>query len=145
MAKKDFSTANTGRVYSTIAEATAEPATQITQEAQEQQQAKPTVQAQEPQRMVMGRYGIPHVYKEQTAADEAEQQQRAAEMRTQGRKGCAAARINMAFSAENYEFIKIMAGVTGQSLTQFCNLVFDRYREEHPELYERAKAIKDSL
>jgi len=144
MAKKDFSGANTGRVYGTIAEATAAPAEPAAQPAQEVQEAPATEQAQEP-RIVMGRYGIPHVYKEQTAADEAEQQQRAAEMRTQGRKGCAAARINMAFSAENYEFIKIMAGVTGQSLTQFCNLVFDRYREEHPELYERAKAIKDSL
>lgn len=144
MAKKDFSAANTGRVYANIAEATAAPAEPEAQPAQEVQEAPAAEQMQEP-RIVMGRYGIPHVYKEQTAADEAEQQQRAAEMRTQGRKGCAAARINMAFSAENYEFIKIMAGVTGQSLTQFCNLVFDRYREEHPELYERAKAIKDSL
>lgn len=144
MAKKDFSAANTGRVYANIAEATAAPAEPEAQPAQEVQEAPAAEQTQEP-RIVMGRYGIPHVYKEQTAADEAEQQQRAAEMRTQGRKGCAAARINMAFSAENYEFIKIMAGVTGQSLTQFCNLVFDRYREEHPELYERAKAIKDSL
>lgn len=144
MAKKDFSAANTGRVYANIAEATAAPAEPEAQPAQEVKEAPAAEQTQEP-RIVMGRYGIPHVYKEQTAADEAEQQQRAAEMRTQGRKGCAAARINMAFSAENYEFIKIMAGVTGQSLTQFCNLVFDRYREEHPELYERAKAIKDSL
>lgn len=70
---------------------------------------------------------------------------RASQLRTQGRKGCKATRINMAFTPENHEFIKIMAGVTGQSMTEFANLVIQRYREEHPDLYEKAKSIKDSV
>ena len=141
MAKKDFSSASMANVYGAIAEATADPA----QEAQPAQQPPEAQEVQPERRVVIGRYGIPHEYKPQSAADEAEQAQRMADLRTQGRKGCSAPRINMAFSAENYEFIKIMASVTGMNLTQFCNTVIDRYRQEHPDLYEKAKEIKASL
>ena len=71
--------------------------------------------------------------------------ERAAELRTQGRKGCKATRINMAFTPENHEFIKVMARLTGKTMTEFANLVVERYRTEHPELYEQAKAIIDQL
>ena len=30
-------------------------------------------------------------------------------------------------------------------MTQFTNLVVERYRAEHPELYDQAKAIIDNL
>ena len=66
-------------------------------------------------------------------------------MRTQGRKGCKAIRINMAFTPDNHEFIKVMARISGQTMTQFTNLVVERYRAEHPELYDQAKAIIDNL
>ena len=82
---------------------------------------------------------------QQGTASPQEAAERAAELRTQGRKGCKAIRINMAFTPENHEFIKIMASITGKTMTEFTNLVIERYRTEHPEIYEQAKAIKDSL
>ena len=66
-------------------------------------------------------------------------------LKTQGRKGCKATRINMAFTPENHEFIKVMARLTGKTMTEFANLAIERYRTEHPELYEKAKAIIDEL
>ncbi len=71
--------------------------------------------------------------------------ERAAEMRTQGRAGAKMPRINMAFTPENHQFIKIMSTIRGESMTQFANLVIDRYREEHPEIYEDAKRIIDRM
>lgn len=82
---------------------------------------------------------------QQGTASPQEAQERAAELRTQGRKGCKATRINMAFTPENHEFIKVMARLTGKTMTEFANLVVERYRTEHPELYEQAKAIIDQL
>ena len=82
---------------------------------------------------------------QQGTASPQEAAERAAQMKTQGRKGCKALRINMAFSPENHEYIKVMARLTGKTLTEFANLVVERYRTEHPELYEQAKAIIDQL
>lgn len=82
---------------------------------------------------------------QQGVASDAEAAERASKLKTQGRKGCKAIRINMAFTPENHEFIKIMASITGQTMTEFANLVIERYRTEHPEIYAQAKAIKDSL
>lgn len=138
MAKKDFSNANTDPVYRTIAEATAEEPTQEAQPVEEAQEA------QQPQ-MVLGRYGLYHKYTPQGSADEAEQLQRAEDMQTQGRKGCKLPRINMAFSAENHEYLKVMAGITGLSLTQLCNQIVEEHRKAHGEQYEAAKNIKRSL
>ena len=59
---------------------------------------------------------------QQAEASQEEAAERAAELRTQGRKGCKAIRINMAFTP-----------------------VVERYRAEHPELYDQAKAIIDNL
>lgn len=113
--KKDFSSVNTGRVYGTIAEATAEP------EAQEAQQTR----------------------KERKTYTEQEQQQFRAEGKTKGRKGCKAIRINMAFTPEVHEYIKTMARVRGESITDFTNYIFTRSMEENAEVYQRAKEFKE--
>lgn len=112
--KKDFTAANTGRVYNAITEATAEP------QAQEVQHPR-------------------KVYSEQQA-----QEMRQAGT-TQGRKGCKAIRINMAFSPEIHEYIKVMARVRGESVTDFTNYVFRQSMEENAELYEKAKAFQESF
>lgn len=106
--KKDFAGINTGRVYSSIEQATSRKGQQGTASPQETAERK-------------------------------------AAMRTQGRKGCKATRINMAFTPDNHEFIKIMSRVSGKTMTEFANLVIEKYREEHPEIYEQAKAIIDNL
>ena len=82
---------------------------------------------------------------QQGTASPQEQAERAANLKTQGRKGCKAIRINMAFTPENHEFIKVMATISGKTMTEFTNLVIERYRTEHPEIYEQAKAIIDQL
>ena len=79
----------------------------------------------------------------QVEASEEEAQERMQQLRTQGRKGCKAVRINMAFTPDNHEFIKIMSNITGQNMTEFTNHIIEQYRKEHPEIYEQAKAIKD--
>lgn len=69
----------------------------------------------------------------------------AADFRTQGRKGCKAPRINMAFSEENYLFIRTMARASGKTMTEFTNLIIASYQREHPELMDQAKAFLDAV
>lgn len=82
---------------------------------------------------------------QQGTASPQEAAERAAQLKTQGRKGCKVIRINMAFTPENHEFIKVMATISGKTMTEFANLIVERYRNEHPEIYEQAKAIIDQL
>ena len=82
---------------------------------------------------------------QQGTASPQEAAERAAQLKTQGRKGCKAIRINMAFTPENHEFIKVMATISGKTMTEFANFIVERYRNEHPEIYEQAKAIIDQL
>lgn len=70
-----------------------------------------------------------------------EKAEREATGRTQGRKGCKAVRINMAFWSDNHEFIKTMARISGKTMTEYTNLVIAKYREEHPDIYNRAKDL----
>ena len=51
----------------------------------------------------------------------------------------------MAFTPDNHEFIKVMAKISGKTMTEFTNLVIERYRTEHPEIYDQAKTIIDQL
>lgn len=76
---------------------------------------------------------------QQGKASPQEAAQRAEELRTQGRKGCKATRINMAFSPSNHEFVRIMARATGRTMTETVNLILTKYQEEHPELMEKAQ------
>ena len=64
---------------------------------------------------------------------------------TRGRKGCKAHRINMAFSDEVHEYITTMARVRGETITQFTNYIFTKSMEDNADIYEKAKAFKDSL
>ena len=112
--KKDFTAANTGRVYNAITEATAEP------QAQEVQHPR-------------------KVYSEQQA-----QEMRQAGT-TQGRKGCKAVRINMAFTPDIHEYIKTMARVRGENVTEFTNFVFSQSMEKNADLYNQAKKFINSF
>lgn len=100
--KKDFSTIQTGKVYSALEQATSRKGQQGTATPQE-------------------------------AAE------RASKLQTQGRKGCKAIRINMAFTPENHEFIRVMAKASGRTMTEFTNLVIAAYQREHPEIMEQAR------
>ena len=78
---------------------------------------------------------------QQGTASPEEAAQRAAQLRTQGRKGCKAVRINMAFTPENYDFVKIAARATGQTMTKFANQIIEQYRADHAEDYKEAKKL----
>lgn len=70
---------------------------------------------------------------------------RASELKTQGRKGCKAVRINMAFTPENYEFVRLIARAKGQTMTAFTNEILEQYRLEHSDKMEAARQFIDSL
>ncbi len=75
---------------------------------------------------------------QQGTAGPDEQYQRAEEMRTSGRKGCKSPRINMAFTPSNYEFVRIVSRIRGETLTKYMNWIIEQYRKEHPDVYEDA-------
>lgn len=120
-AKKDFSKLNTGRVYDAIAEATAEAQeVQPTQDAP-RQRAKPR----------------PYT--------EAEKQAYTQAGKTQGRPGLKLERINLAFTPDNYEYVKTMASVRGESMTEFVNHIIAMNMEENAALFAQAKAFKKAF
>lgn len=82
---------------------------------------------------------------QQGPAGPEEAEKRKAELRTQGRKGVKAERINMAFTTGNYQFIKTMARATGHTMTEFTNLIITAYREEHPEIMEQAQRLLEMV
>lgn len=82
---------------------------------------------------------------QQGKASPQEAAERAANLKTQGRKGCKAIRINMAFTPKNYEFIKILSRASGRTMTEFANLVIAAYRREHPEILGEAQSFLDKI
>lgn len=82
---------------------------------------------------------------QQGSASPQEQAERASELRTQGRKGCKAIRINMAFTPENHQFIKVMSKASGKTMTEFTNLVIAAYQREHPEIMELANGFLTTI
>lgn len=74
-----------------------------------------------------------------------ELQERQEEMRTRGRKGAKAIRINMAFTPSNHEFIKTMATVTGQTMTEYVNFVIDSFRKDYGDDYEEILKIREKI
>lgn len=121
MAKKDFSNMRTGSVYDALANATAEPAA-----------AEPA-----PQPIPRRKTGTPPTREEIDLAR--------AQGKTQGRAGVKALRINMAFSPEVHDYIRTMARVRGQTVTQFTEAVFRKSMEDNAEIYEQAKAFQETL
>lgn len=82
---------------------------------------------------------------QQGTASPEEAAERAADLKTQGRKGCKAIRINMAFTPENHEFIKVMAKASGKTMTEFTNLVIAAYQKEHPEIMQQATDFLNTI
>lgn len=66
-------------------------------------------------------------------------------LKTQGKKGMKMPRINMAFSPSNIDFVRVMAAIKGQTMTQYVNALLDREREANGEAYEAAKKLSTDL
>ena len=78
----------------------------------------------------------------QPMASKAEALLRKNTMRTQGRNGCRMDRINLPLTPDNNSFVRIMAKMTGQTLGGYINYIIQAYRDEHPDLYNDALALK---
>lgn len=115
--KKDFSAAATN-VYNTIAEAT--------EEIQETQQRKAKFKDR----------------KTYTAEESAEF---LADFKTRGRKGLKLPRITIAFTPDNFDYIKTMARVAGVPQSEFVNEILAQYKAEHLEQYEKAVEFRNGL
>lgn len=76
-----------------------------------------------------------------TTASAQEATERKAKLQTQGRKGCKATRINMAFTPDNHEYIKTMSKISGMSMTEYINMIIAEYRENNITLFEQAQAL----
>ena len=137
MAKKDFSSMNTGRLFEAIAEATADPAAQ---EAAEDQQAQ-----QEPETLQEPAYTYTGPGRKTYTVESAEALELMNSFKTNGRKGLHLKRINLAFSPENYDYITTMARVRGENLTQFVNKIISEHKADHHEIYDKAVEFRNSL
>jgi hypothetical protein len=77
----------------------------------------------------------------------AEEEQKALDaqeaLSTRGLKGVKLPRINMAFTPSNLDFIRIMAAIRGQSMTQYVNSIIERERLENGDAYQKAKALTE--
>lgn len=62
---------------------------------------------------------------------------------TQGRKGMKMQRINMAFTPSNIDYIRVMAAIRGQTMTQFVNALITQDRERNGEAYDTAKKLTE--
>ena len=62
-------------------------------------------------------------------------------LNTQGRKGMKAMRINMAFTPELHDYIKVMSKVRGQTLTEFVNDIVGQSLERNKDVYNRARDL----
>lgn len=82
---------------------------------------------------------------QQGTASPQEIRERQQALKTQGRKGAEAIRINMAFTPSNHQFIKVMSKASGKTMTEFTNLVIDAYQREHPEIMAQAQAFLDTV
>lgn len=80
----------------------------------------------------------PVVSKEEAAARKAAGQ-------TRGAKGAKMDRINMAFTTDNFDYIRIMSKIRGQSMTAFCNDVIEQHREQYAEQFEQAREIIEQM
>lgn len=124
MLKKDFTQASTKRVYDAITEAT--------------QEAPETPEVQEEPKLKK-RYKDRKEYTPEEAAAFAES------FKTSGRKGLRLPRINVAFTPENYEYIRTMSRVRGENYTAFINWLIKTHKDENMDMYKKAHDFIDNM
>ena len=54
-------------------------------------------------------------------------------------------RINLKLTPENHDFIKTVSRVSGKNMTDFMNDLIAQYRQEHPDVLQKAKAFLAEL
>lgn len=122
---KDFSNLNTARAMQQM---------QTAQGIQEEQAAQEVQETLEKQRKTRKRY-----------TPEEAQQLLESGRNGRGLGGVKMSRINMAFTPVNYDFIKTLATMRGETYTDFVNHLIDISREKYQEQYATAKKLKNSF
>lgn len=84
-------------------------------------------------------------YKERKTYGKRATREALATMKTQGKKGIKLPRINMAFTPENYNYIKTMAAVNGSSLSEYLNTIITKDLQANKKLYNKVLHIQDDL
>ena len=64
---------------------------------------------------------------------------------TQGKAGKKLDRMNMGFSKENYEYLRIMAGIHQVSITKYVNHIIEQDRKNNADLYIKARDLTKEL
>ena len=59
----------------------------------------------------------------------------------QGRKSAKLPRINMAFSPQNLEYLRVMAGIRGMSITKYVNTLIERDQEQNRGTFDAVKKL----
>lgn len=54
-------------------------------------------------------------------------------------------RISIALTPSNNDFLRVMARLKEQSITDFCNYIIERYKAEHNEVYRQVKMFVGAL
>lgn len=65
------------------------------------------------------------------------------QLRLSAKRGEKLHRINMAFTADNYEYMSLMASIRNETMTDFINTLLTVSRLENSEIVEKAKEIKE--
>ena len=65
--------------------------------------------------------------------------------KSSGRKGLKLPRINMAFSPDNYEYIRRMARARGETITACLNWIIKEHRDQNQETYNKILEFLDTL
>lgn len=65
--------------------------------------------------------------------------------RTQGRRGEKLPRINMAFSPQNLEYLRVMAGLRGQSVTRYVNSLVEQDMLQNMDVYTAARKLTGDI
>ena len=87
----------------------------------------------------------PAARKERRTYSEQEAQELLDTLNTAGRKGLKLPRINMAFTPANYEYVRTMSRVRGETLTTFVNMIIEQSLKDNADLYKEAVAFRDSF
>lgn len=126
-AKKDFSKVKTNRMYEQLNEAAAET-------------------EQLPGQLELNQDGsITEAKQTKKQAKKTGSQKAAAKKAAAADKNEAAARINLAVTPGNYDYIKTMGALRGENMTEFINSVIREHQEANQEIYNNAKALLNKL
>lgn len=70
-----------------------------------------------------------------------EKERRIGLRKTQGAKGCRMPRINLGYTMDNYNFIRVVSRMQGKTMSRLINDIIEKYRKEHQHLYDKAKEL----